>query len=232
MVVLDPHRPPERVLQVQCEDCLSFYVGVLDKHVQPRMFSGQLAMELSDHMRNLRGYEWSVSGYHAGSASLWLTAAYYSCGIFLISGERDSKRATNLDCLIHGFKHNVVKPADPRMLQVQSYRTHDVYLDMSKPIVPVNSVQDILSSPQCSASYGVGRRAGASRSVTVAEFLPFASVSAGKPRPAGTPARQAAGRARPRGTRPVLRLGDRCPTCGEVVKERASLTETFIGCMC
>jgi hypothetical protein len=242
MVALDPHQPAERALQVQCEDCLSFHVGVLVKLLPAGLSSTQLARDLSDHLRVLRGYEWAVGGYHGGPGSLWLSAAYYSCGVFLINGERDSRRATDLDCLIDGFKHHVIRPSDPRMLQAQSYRVQRVYLDMSKPIVPVRSVQDILSSPQCSPMYKPGYD-----SVTVAEFLPLTRATQPPVQPtlqATAQARQATATAQAtaqaaRPAAPVtapstraLRLGDRCPVCGELVKERPSLLDTFIGCMC
>jgi hypothetical protein len=235
MVALDPQQPPERALQVQCEDCLSFHVGVLVKHLPAGMSSAQVARDLSEHMRVLRGYEWSVGGYHGGPGSLWLSAAYYSCGVFLINGERDSRRATDLDCLIDGFKQHVIRPSDPRMLQAQSYQAQKMYVDMRQPIAPVQSIQDILSSPQCSPMYKPGYD-----SVTVAEFLPLTrAIQATTAQPALQASPQTKSTAAVRSKSPVtapirraLRLGERCPICGEVVEERPSLTNTFIGCMC
>lgn len=233
MVAIDPQQPPERALQVQCEDCLSFHVGVLVKHLPTGMSSAQVARDLSEHMRVLRGYEWSVGGYHGGPGSLWLSAAYYSCGVFLINGERDSRRATDLDCLIDGFKQNVIRPSDPRMLQPQNYQAQKVYVDMRQPIAPVQSVQDILSSPQCSPMYKPGYD-----SLTVAEFLPLTrAVPATQPAVQVSPQAKstAAVKAKSPVTAPIrraLRPGERCPICGEIVEERPSLTNTFIGCMC
>jgi hypothetical protein len=231
MVALDPQKPPERALQVQCEDCLSFHVGVLVKLLPAGMSSAQVARDLSEHMRVLRGYEWSVGGYHGGPGSLWLSAAYYDCGVFLINGERDSRRATDLDCLIDGFKQHVIRPSDPRMLQPQSYQAHKMYIDMRTPITPVRSIQDILSSPQCSPMYKPGYD-----SVTVAEFLPLTRAAQQTAQPAAPQAKPTATitSASPV-TAPIKRAlhpGERCPICGEVVKQRPSLTNTFIGCMC
>ena len=247
-VVTDPTGTLENMLHVSCEDCFSHF-GVLAKHLPAGMMSYQLARELSEHMRQVRGYKWSVGGYHVSPASMWLSAAYYSCGIVLVTGERNRSGVTDLDCLIKGFQHGVITPEDPGMLQPGHYLTHEVYLDMSTPIAHVQSVQDILSAPQCSS-----KRKSSYHQVTVAEYLPFVrsngtvasasspavasshvSATGNTPTTASTLAAVNAPTRSPDTTRlpqRATRLGERCPVCGEVVQERPSLTKTCIGCLC
>lgn len=225
--VVNPNGPVERMLHIQCEDCLSFHITVLARHLPSRMYSSQLATKLTEHMRRVRGYGWSVGGYHGGPAQLWLSAAYYPCGIALVSGERNASRQDDLDCLIAGFHQGVISASDPAMLQPASYRVQTIHLDMSKPIAPVRCARDILSSPQYS-----GVRKHGYHKVTMAEFLPALQSAAAQPLlAAGRTGQSVPGPATFMSPRKPA-LGERCPACGEVVTRRPSLTESFVGCMC
>lgn len=233
-------QPPQCILHVSCEDCLGFHVGVLTGLLPSQMTGNLLARELSAHVRKLRGYSWSIGGYHY-SSRLWLSAAYYPCGLFMLDGSHNDGRSNDLDVLIAAFRSGLLKPQDPRMLDPALYVTQQVYIDMSVPIFPVHSMQDILMSPQCSTSFqghGQGRR------VTLAEFQPIAA-QAGQARSSAAPASTPSGQAAPAAgahsdmaadTAPIqrrpMRPGERCPVCGAVVKERPSLTDTFVGCLC
>jgi hypothetical protein len=250
MVSTDPGNAPQRVVQVSCKDCLSFHVGAVGTLLPPQMTSDQLARELSQHVRLLRGYAWSVGGYHYACNKIWLSAAYYPCGLFLIDGSRNHDGRSDLELLLEAFRGGLVKPQDPRMLDPGQYATQEVYLDMSVPISPVRNRHDILRSPQCSPTFRV-----ASRRVTIAEFLPMATQNAvapgfglpsptpslGQPMPSlgqptppiGIPSPQYVSSTTPTAVRrPAMRAGETCPICGAVVTERPSLTETFLGCLC
>ena len=223
-------QPPERMLQVQCEDCLGFHVGSLARLLPPHMNADQLANELSEHVRKLRGYAWSIGGYHYSYNRLWLSAAYYPCGLFVIDASHNARNRKDLDVLIEGFRCGLINPQDPRMTDPALYITRQVYLDMSAPLVPVNSMHDLLQSPLCSTSFrGHGRR------VTLAEFQPLAVRTSRQRSPVRTtpppPATTSPFTITPP-ARTTLNIGERCPVCGAQVKERPSLTDTFIGCLC
>lgn len=231
----DANLSPACVLHSSCEDCLGYHVGALASLLPPNMTGTVLARELSEHVRKLRGYAWSIGGYHYTSR-IWLSAAYYPCGLFLLDGTHNDSRRSDLDVLITAFRSGLLQPQDPRMLDPALYTTQQVYLDMSVPIAPVRSMQDILASPQCSGSaygYGHGRR------VTLAEFQP---IAAQQPRSTSSPPAHTARTGRPAppdasaDTLPVQRRpaqpGERCQICGAVVEERPSLVDTFVGCLC
>jgi hypothetical protein len=175
MVSTAPGSAPQRVVQVSCKDCLSFHVGALASLLPAQMTSDQLARELSQHVRLLRGYSWSVGGYHYACNKIWLSAAFYPCGVFLLDGSRNHDGRSDLELLIEAFRGGLVKPPDARMLDPGQYATQEVYLDMSVPITPVRNRHDIVRSQQCSPTFRV-----ASRRVTIAEFLPM-QVSAQPP---------------------------------------------------
>lgn len=229
MVCTDPGVAPHRAVQVSCKDCLSFHIGGLAKLLPPQMTSDQLAREVSQHVRQLRGFAWSVGGYHYACNKIWLSAAYYPCGLFLLDGSRNHDGRSDLDLLLEAFRGGLVKPQDPRMLDAGQYATQEVYLDMSIPITPVRNRHDILRSKQCSPTFRVS-----SRRVTIAEFLPMTTQLASpgvsvQPTPAtGVAVTQLA----PSQASRVMRVGERCPSCGATVEERPSLTETYIGCLC
>jgi hypothetical protein len=237
MVCTDPGMAPHRGVQVSCKDCLSFHIGGLAKLLPPQMTSDQLAREVSQHVRQLRGFAWSVGGYHYACNKIWLSAAYYPGGLFLLDGSRNHDGRSDLDLLLEAFRGGLVKPQDPRMLDPGQYTTQEVYLDMSTPITPVRSRHDLLRSKQCSPTFRVS-----SRRVTIAEFLPMAvqtgapvvpsTLSAGVAVQPTPPTGVAVAQLTPAQPQRVMRLGDRCPACGAVVEERPSLTETYIGCLC
>lgn len=229
MVCTDPGVAPHRAVQVSCKDCLSFHIGGLAKLLPPQMTSDQLAREVSQHVRQLRGFAWSVGGYHYACNKIWLSAAYYPCGLFLLDGSRNHDGRSDLDLLLEAFRGGLVKPQDPRMLDAGQYATQEVYLDMSIPITPVRNRHDLLRSKQCSPTFRVS-----SRRVTIAEFLPMttqlgAPVVAVQPTP---PTGVAVTQLAPSQASRVMRVGERCPSCGATVEERPSLTETYIGCLC
>jgi hypothetical protein len=178
MVSTAPGSVPQRVVQVSCKDCLSFHLGALASLLPAQMTSDQLARELSQHVRLLRGYAWSVGGYHYACNKIWLSAAFYPCGVFLLDGSRNHDGRSDLELLLEAFRGGLVKPQDARMLDPGQYATQEVYLDMSVPITPVRNRHDLLRSQQCSPTFRV-----ASRRVTIAEFLP---MQVGVPAPAVT----------------------------------------------
>src|SRR5260370_48093 len=106
-------------------------------------------------------------------------------------------------------------------------------LDPNNPLVPlvVVSCQDCyahLGVPQtvsqdlhASPHIGAGAESGWLK-LTLAGFLPrSAAASGGSGKPVAKPAAPK-----------VLKLGDVCPVCGAVVRERPLLNGSFVGCMC
>ena len=70
----DANLSPACVLHSSCEDCLGFHVGALASLLPPNMTGTVLARELSEHVRKLRGYAWSIGGYHYTSRIWHVTA--------------------------------------------------------------------------------------------------------------------------------------------------------------
>jgi len=78
---------------------------------------------------------------------LWLSAAYYApCGLFLLDGERSRPLGSDLDLLFLAFRHGIVQPQDPRMLDPRFYTTQVAYVDFSQPLGPITNRQQLLSS--------------------------------------------------------------------------------------
>ena len=244
--IVDVRQGPETTYHLQCKDCLSFHVGILARHLPVGMDASSLAREVTEHVRNVRGYSWSIGGYHVGPASLWLSAAYYPCGVVLVNSERNTPSKKPVDALIEGYQLGIIPANDSAMFDPANYRTYNVYLDMSKSIGVVNSVADILTSPRCSQV----SRSGFQK-VAVLEFLPIVqsqthstpsllstnsisvqpSVSSGTLiTPASTTTNEASGQKLSSSKK--LSIGEFCPRCGAEVKERPSLYETFVGCLC
>ncbi len=254
-VCLDPNKPLEKVICVSCHDCLMHHVGALATTLPSGMDGYALAREASAHVRALRGYKWSVSGYHTAGGGFWLTAMSYGNGIFLVDGSRHSKtKQTDLDLLIHAFTHKVATPEDPRMMDPALYAVETVYLKMDKPILPVTTKQDLLNSSQCSRIHTSGHRRA-----TLCEFLPLQQQTQtpvvqapvhppGPQAPAHPPGPQAKTSPLAVNAAPVaaavstpapkkaptkpLQLGDICPVCHEEVRERLLFTSTYVGCKC
>lgn len=244
-VCLDPNKPLEKVICVSCHDCLMHHVGALSSTLPAGMDGYALAREASAHVRSLRGYKWSVSGYHTAGGGFWLTAMSYGNGILLVDGSRHSKtKQTDLDLLIHAFTHKVCTPDDPRMTDPALYTVETVYLRMDKPILPVTCKNDILTSPQFSRIQASGYRRA-----TLCEFLPLQQhaqppalqiqVPAGM-QPAMTPlavngspvAAAVSTPPEPKKPSKPLQLGDICPVCHDEVRERVLFTSTYVGCKC
>jgi hypothetical protein len=238
---LDPGKPMEKVICVSCEDCLMHHVGALGSTLPSGMDGYALAREASAHVRALRGYKWSVSGYHGAGGGFWLTAMSYGNGIFLVDGSRHSKtKQTDLDLLIYAFTHKVCTPEDPRMTDPGLYSVETVYLRMDKPIAPVTSKNDILSSSQCSRMQASGHRRA-----TLCEFLPLqqqaqgaviqspvGQQAQGTPLAINSPVAAVSTPVTPQKPGKPLQRGDVCPVCHEEVRERVLFTSTYVGCKC
>jgi hypothetical protein len=223
-VCLDPAQPLEPVVVVSCQDCLSFKIGVRRALLPPATPPHRLADQLTQYVRQLRGYGLSFAGYHPRGPGFWLSAAYYGRGgLFLLDGERSRALGSDLDLLVLAFRHGVAAPPDPRMLDPRQYATQVIYVNYAPPLGPVACRQDLLSSPQCRLQPQRGFQR-----VTLAEFLPLARQAAPAPA-AGPPARRpgpvpAAARS--------LKPGDICPICHAEVRERPLLHGTYVGCLC
>jgi hypothetical protein len=207
------------LVQVSCGDCLSYHVGALASTLPAGMTAYTLADALTAHMRSLRGYAWTISGYHAVGGGFWLSAAAYTGGLFLIDGSRNRGNQSDIDLLIEAFKHQLAKPDDPGMLDPSLYSAETIHVDLTVPIGPVLQKQDILSSAQCSVMPKRG-----SRRVTLVSFQPLATATPSAPVSAPPP--QVSDAPRP------LSLGETCPTCGAAFIERPLFSGTFVGCMC
>jgi hypothetical protein len=235
LVCLDPNKPLEKMICVACRDCLMHHVGALASTLPAGMDGYALAREASAHVRALRGYKWSVSGYHLAGGGFWLTAMSYGNGILLVDGSRQSKATqSDLDLLIHAYTHKVCTPEDPRMTDPALYAVETVYLRMDKPILSVTCKNDILSSSQYSRIQASGYRRA-----TLCEFLPLqqnvAAPVAAAPvavQPNTTPIATAATPAESKKAAKPLQMGDICPVCHDEVRERLLFTSTFVGCKC
>lgn len=220
-VCLDPNHPPSAVVSVSCQDCFA-RVGAPMALLPPGSNSHTLAAALTQHVRARRGYTLSLGGYHARGAGFWLGMVYYGRGgVFLLDGERSRRLGSDLDLLLMAFKHGVLAPPDPRMLDPKQFAVQTVYVNFASPLANVPGKQALLASPQCRLQPQPGWQ-----KVTLAEFLPLAAT------PTPTPS----GGAPVAPTRPTvrkpLRAGDVCPVCGAVVRERQLLNSTFLGCLC
>src|SRR5262249_33710547 len=138
----------------------------------------------------------------------------------------------DLDLLLLAFKHGVVQPVDPQMLDPHQYSVQVVYVNYATPPGPITCRQDLLAAPQCQQQ----PRTGFQR-VTLAEFQPagrqpaagsspsVVSVPAGaasRPASAGTPTAKSK----------ALPVGAICPVCKAEVKVRPLLKGTYVGCLC
>lgn len=234
---LDPTQSPEQVVVISCLDCLSFKLGVLQTLLPPTSMSFWLADQLTRHVRKLRGYTLSFAGYHARGPGFWLSGAYYgNCGVFLLDGARSRSLGSDLDLLLLAFKQGVIQPPDARMTDPHLYTTQVVHLDLSKPLGPISSRQDLLTSPLCQPQPKKGFHR-----ITLAEYQPVARPTAqGTASTAQTPPLLAhvAVPATHRGSNATsaaargLKAGDICPVCKAVVRERPLLKGTYIGCLC
>ncbi len=215
-VCLDPNRPLVPAVIVSCQDCLA-KMSVPLSLLPAGTTTYSLATTLSDHMRARRGFALSLSGYHARGPGFWLGVIYYSCGVFLLDGERSRKLGSDLELLQLALQHGVVQPPDPRMRDPKQFNVQTVYVNFAQAQGGMSSKQALLASPQCRTQAQPGWQ-----KVTLAEFLPLTSP---------TPAAAAVGAGK--GPAPkALKVGDICPVCKAQVRERPLLNGSFIGCMC
>lgn len=259
-ICTDPVQPLVPAVQVSCADCFSFYVASLASLLPAGMTGHTLANDLSAHMRSLRGYRWSISGYHlsSGGGGFWLSAASLTESLFLADGSRNHPRnRTEAELLVEAFRQKLAPHQDPRMLDPAQYTIDFIHLDLTTPLPPVKTRQDILSAAQVSAS-----PTQRSRRVAVVELMPVAGAVLGPPPPvphapaAPAPAPHApalpaavplpppvappvlassvSSPAKPAPARPPkqLRLGEVCPVCRAEYKERPLFTGSFVGCLC
>ena len=151
-----------------------------------------------------------------------------------------------LDLLAEAIQLRLVRAADPRMIDPQHYALQQVHID-------VRQLPAVLLTPaqlRASAGFSLTPAPGFQR-VTLAEFLPLTTVlsppvaaqAASPPQapPSGTTSSPVAATSATTSatsspgagaSRPALRLGDRCPVCGEVVSERALFSSVYVGCRC
>jgi hypothetical protein len=214
---LDPNAPLTPLVVVSCQDCYA-HLGVPQSLLPAGMDSQRLAEQVTQHLRKHRGLALSVSGYWTKGPGFWFSAVYYSCGLFLIHGERSRPVGSDLDQLMLAFHHGVLTPPDPRMIDPKQFAVQTVYGNFANVSVSVRGKQDLLASPQIRAQAQSGWQ-----KLTLAEFLPLSAAAAPK-----APAKAAA-------TKPAakpLAVGDICPVCGSQVRVRPLLNGSFVGCMC
>jgi hypothetical protein len=205
-VCLDPAQPLAPLIVVSCADCFA-RLGVPASLLPSGTSGSSLATYLTGHLRQRRGFALTRAGYHTHGPGFWLSVAYYPCGLFLINGERSRQLGSDLDLLLLAFRHNLVTPPDARMLDARHYNIETVYVHYGSAPSPVCDKTSLLASGCCRMQPQLGWHR-----VTLAEFLPLSTRSAAPAKP--------------------LRLGDVCPKCGAVVRERALLNGTFVGCLC
>jgi hypothetical protein len=218
-VCLDPNRPPQRTRVISCSECYQKF-GALESLLPAGMDSHQLAREATRHIQSHRRYSLSLGGYHAKGPGFYVSAVYFSsCGVFLIDGARSRANGSDVDLLILAFRHGVVQPFDPLLLDPKQYRPRTVHVRCVPPPPPLKTVQDLLSWSGCQANAGSGFHP-----VTLAEFLPVSSAL-----PA---ARQSAPSATTAAATPQRKEGDICPVCKAVICRRPLLNGTYLGCLC
>jgi len=228
---VDPGQPTARLFTVSCGDCLVFRPGVLASHLPSGMSTYALADTLSAHVRGLRGYRWSIAGYFTAGGGFWLSAAYYGNGLFLVDASRNRNGRAEVDMLVEAFRHGVLQPEDPRMLDPLLYTAEPAFLNMAGPVASVGNKHDLVRSTQ----YSGGPRPGYGRA-TILEFQPLAQVAVvAQPGPSATPPPSSPLPPPPALVPPAVRRlasGDVCSKCGAEVKERPLFTGTYVGCLC
>jgi hypothetical protein len=242
-VCVDPSQPLATALHAVCSECLSFRVGALTTALGVGVTAQAFADDLSAQVQGLRGYVWSTSGY-SPNGGFWISAAYFGNGLFLVDGSRNGNQRTDLDMLIRAFRAGIVAPDDPRMLSTSQYTSEVVYVDMTQLIGVVRDKQDLLASPACRTT----RMHGYQRA-SILEFVPMARRSSLPPTPASWPPPAVIPAAAPPTVRSATPAGatgptgsgapasgtgndNRCPDCGEEIKERLLFTGTYVGCLC
>lgn len=215
--VIDPIGPPRQTFILQCEDCLMARIAVDTTLLTPGLTGASLAAQVTDHVRQHRGYASTIAGYHGGQPGLWLSAAYWaSLGTFVLS----SRSGNDLDALLELIRRGAWTVPDPRMSQASLYALHRVYLSVVPP-PKVASVSALLASSHVTTQ----RKAGTCR-VTLAVFGP-AQAPASPSAPVAATSSPAIAPAKA-----SRRIGDLCPVCGETVQVRPLFHSTYVGCAC
>jgi hypothetical protein len=215
-----PAAPAAPMVSVTCLDCLG-HVGVLASLLPTGMSSYQLADELSQHVRALRGYSHSVSGYHTNGPGFWLSAVYWaSCQMFLVCGDRSRSLGSDLDLLMLAFQHGVLKPSSPGTLTPTSFTVQPLYHDSRQPMPSVTVKADLLTATGISTQAVKGWK-----ELTLVEYVGSANTSSPvAPPPRATTATVVAV--------PAPGVGQRCAKCGAEIRQRSLLNQTYFGCMC
>ena len=128
---LDAAKPLQPMVSVTCLDCLGRF-GAPTALLTNGSSTQTLSADLTQHMRTKRGFALSVSGYHTGGPGFWLTAMYYSCGLFLLSGERSRQLGSDLDQLLLAIQHGIVKAPDPRMADAKQFAVETAYVNFAQ----------------------------------------------------------------------------------------------------
>jgi hypothetical protein len=216
------NQPPVPMASVTCMDCLD-HLGVLVSLLPKGMSTYQLAERLSRHVRTHRGYTLSEGGYHAKGPGFWFGAVFWaSCNVFLLDGERSRQLGTDLDLLMLAFKHGVLKPPVPAMLNPSLFTVQPLFLDERQTLPAVGAKADLLSAPGVSLQPMKGWK-----KLTMAEFIPAPAPVAVPPVVASAPSAAAVLTRSP--DTPDI---ERCPNCGAEIRQRTLLQQTYIGCMC
>ncbi len=237
------------IIDVQCNDCLFFRLGIDTTLLPPGTSTYQVARELSAHMRTHRGYDFSLSGYHTQGSGFWLSAAYWArYGLFFLGNTRGSSNGKPpLDVLFEAIQTGLVANLHPNLTDRSQYICHDVYISVVPPPAPM-PMAALLNSCHVSSQKKTNYVP-----VTLAEFQPIATQNsttqpavALSPPPGPSPAipacspppplpaplassTQVSPKASPQKPR---QPGTTCEVCGEVIGERWLFSSTYIGCKC
>lgn len=207
-------QPPIAIVVVTCRDCYH-QIGTPASLLANGTTSHALADQLTQHVRAKRGYTLSVGGYHTQGPGFYISAVYWSsCRTFLLGGERSRKLGSDLDLLQLAFRHGVLTPPEPGMVNAAHFSVETVYVDPAQILPAVTTKHALLQWPGLRVQPVSGWQ-----KLTLAEF---------KQPPLPPPTATITMRATPK----ALKLGDRCPKCGAEVRERALLNRTFVGCLC
>lgn len=199
----------------QCQDCLTFHLGIEASLVPKGLMEHQIAEELTRHVQKVRGYGLSIGGYHTSGSGFWLSAAYWPQAQIFVLRSRGPQSALN--ALQEAFQSGVISPPDPGMLNPSSFLIYDAFLKSTPPVQPT-SLSALLGSSSVSRTPKPGYRP-----VTLAAYQSVSQVSIKPPPPIATPAPEPAR---------AHELGNTCPACGETVREKTLLTSTYLGCGC
>ncbi len=199
----------------QCQDCLSFHLGVDVSLVPKGLVEHQIATKLTQHVQQARGYAFSVGGYHTSGSGFWLSAAYWpQAQIFVL---RSRGPQTALHALQEAFQYGIMVPPDPGMLNTAAFLTHDTFL-RSSPALHPSSLSNLLASSSVSRTPKPGFRP-----VTIAAYQATVQTS---------PQRPVVPKKAPSALPNIPKLGKTCSVCKQAFRKKDLLTSTYIGCGC